>query len=179
MPFRLSSSSAQYNPAVMKQIALEFKSGINLNTNKGRRIYVSRRKAQRRKIINETEVEILMREFDFEVINFEDHSLDEQISIMHHTDILVSMHGAGLTNLIFCKPCTSVLEISLKNQTMDKCYFNLANAMDLKYYYQFCESNNDITDYHNSDLIVSLEDLKINLILMTKKILHGNNYTVN
>ena len=169
LPSRLAPSSAQYNPQAMKQIAMKLKEAVTLDIKKGRRIYVSRQKATIRKIVNEVDVVKLVKEFDFEVINFEDYNLDEQISIMHHSEILVSIHGAGLTNMIFCKPNTSVLEISLKNQTMDKCYFNLANAMDLQYYYQFCESNNNSNDYHNSNLLVDMIQLRKNLELITKK----------
>ncbi len=167
LPFRLAPSSAQYNPAAMKQMVHKLKTGVNLDFEMGNKIYVTRTKAKKRKIVNEVDVIILMKELDFKVIDFEDYNLDEQISIMHHTQILVSMHGAGLTNMIFCNPHASVLEISLQNQIMDKCYFNLANAMELKYYYQFCESDIDSNDYQNNDLIVDLELLKKTLFKVT------------
>lgn len=170
LPFRLSPSSAQYNPEVLKQLVLQLKAGTSLEMQKGERIYVTRAKANKRKIINEQDVLDKVKSFGFDVIDFEDYNLDEQISIMHNAKILVSMHGAGLTNLIFCKSGSGVLELSLKNQVMDKCYFNLANAMDLIYYYQFCESDNNLNDYHNADILVDTNKLEINLDKMISKI---------
>jgi capsular polysaccharide biosynthesis protein len=170
LPFRLAPSSAQYNPTVLKQIVSKLKSGVVLDINKGERIYVTRAKAQKRKIINESEVLLIMKALGFVVIYFEDYNLDEQISIMHHTKILVSMHGAGLTNIMFCNSGVSVFELILKNQIMDKCYFNLSNAMDLKYYYQFCESDNDLNDYHSADIFVDLNELEENLQKIISKI---------
>ena len=170
LPFRLAPSSAQYNPEVLKLLALQLKSGVNLNEGKGDRIYVTRAKANRRKIVNEQDVLGKVKSLGFYVIDFEDYNLDEQISIMHNAKILVSIHGAGLTNMIFCKSGSGVLELSLKNQVMDKCYFNLANAMDLKYYYQFCESDNDLNDYHSADIFVDSNELEKNLNKMISKI---------
>ena len=141
-----------------------------MDINKGERIYVTRAKAQKRKIINEAEVLLIMKALGFVVIYFEDYNLDEQISIMHHTKILVSMHGARLTNIMFCNSGVSVLELILKNQIMDKCFFNLANAMDLKYYYQFCESDNDLNDYHTADIFVDSNELEKNLHKIISKI---------
>lgn len=174
LPFRLAPYSAHYNPTIMKKLSAKLKAIVSLNVDKGKRIYISRKRTNTRRIINEDEVIDLLKEFNFLVLEFEDYTLDEQISIMHHTDILVSIHGAGLTNMIFCKPETIILELSLKNQIMDKCYFNLANAMDLKYYYQFCESNNDKDSYAVADLFVEIADFRRNILLITANPeLHG------
>ena len=163
LPFRLAPSSAQYNPEVLKLLALQLKAGVSLEDGKGDKIYVTRAKAEKRKIVNEQDVLDKVKSLGFYVVDFEDYNLDEQISIMHNAKILVSIHGAGLTNMIFCQSGSSVLELSLKNQVMDKCFFNLANAMDLKYYYQFCESDNDFNDYHTADIFVDSNKLEKNL----------------
>lgn len=164
IPFRFAPYSAQYNPTIMKSLSNKLKSSVNLNYNKGNRIYISRQRAQNRKVINEIDVIKMLKEFDFQILEFEEFTLDEQISIMHHTDILVSIHGAGLTNMIFCKPETNILELSLKNQGMDKCYFNLANCMDLNYYYQFCESPNTKLSYSQADILIDSQVLKKNIL---------------
>lgn len=169
LPNRLAPYSAHYNPLVMQQMILLLKVNLKLDINKGKRIFISRRRPGKRKLINEADVIILMKEFEFQVLEFEDYNFDAQVSIMHYTDILVSIHGGGLTNMIFCKPGTKILELSLKNQVMDKCYYNLASAMDLKYYYQFCDPENEMDNYSEADIIVSIPDLRNNLLLMTAK----------
>jgi len=167
LPYRLAPYSAHYDPLVMQQMALIMKANLKLDINRGKRVFISRRQAANRKLINEADVIILMKEFEFQVLEFEDYNFDAQVSMMHYTDILVSIHGGGLTNMIFCKPGTKILELSLKNQVMDKCYYNLANAMDLKYYYQFCDPENDVDAYFDANIIVSIPDLRNNLLLMT------------
>ena len=163
LPNRLAPYPAHYNPTVMKRLSSLLSISSKKDVNKGRRIYISRVNASKRKIQNESEVITLMKEFNFCILELESFTLDDQISIMQHTDILVSIHGAGLTNIIFCKPGTNVLELSLQNEIMDKCYFNLANAMDLNYYYQFCHSSDTSANYHTSNLIVNVQLLRENL----------------
>jgi capsular polysaccharide biosynthesis protein len=151
----------------MKHMVELLKCSLSGDFNKGNRIYVSRRHAAKRRIKNEETVLEVLKAFGFYILETEDLSLEEQISIMNHVDIFVSAHGAGLTNMIFCKKGTKIFELCLKNQILDKCYFNLANAMDLQYYYQFCESADSSEDYHTSDLIVDIQELKHNLVQLT------------
>lgn len=163
LPNRLAPYSAHYNPSVMKHLVALLKLSVVKGINKGDRIYVSRRRAAKRRIKNEEAVIEVLKVFGFDILETEDLSLDEQISIMHHADIFVSPHGAGLTNMIFCKEGAKIFELCLQNQTLDKCYFNLANAMDLRYYYQFCESADLTENYYTSDLVVDIQELKNNL----------------
>jgi capsular polysaccharide biosynthesis protein len=167
LPDRLAPYTAQYNPAVMKEISDLLKSKVDLSKTWGPKIYLSRRKATQRKLINEEEVINLLKEYEFSILELEQYSLDQQISLMHNAEIFVSMHGAGLTNMIFCKPGTKVLELCLENQVMDKCYFNLANAMKAKYYYQFCKAGNNSDSYLEADLSVSIKEFIKNIQLLT------------
>ena len=167
LPNRLAPFSAHYNPPIMKSLVALLKRSLVNEVNKGNRIYLSRRQASKRKIINEEAVIEVLKAFGFYILETEDLSLDDQISIMLHADIFVSAHGAGLTNMIFCKEGTKIFEFCLKNKILDKCYFNLANAMDLSYYYQFCESADSTDDYHTSDLVVDIQELKHNLFQLT------------
>jgi hypothetical protein len=45
-------------------------------------------------------------------IYFEEMNFLQQVTNFYQTDILVTMHGAGMTNLIFMKPCSIVIEIT-------------------------------------------------------------------
>lgn len=163
LPNRLAPYSAQYNPSIMRRLAQLLKDPVNLNVNFGSRLYVSRKNATRRKVVNEDDVMLTLSHFGFKTVLLEDLCLDEQIAIMHNASAVVSIHGAGLTNIIFCQPGTNVLELCLENQTLDKCFFNLANAMDLNYYYQFCKSTKKPHNYFSSDLVVDLVDLVKNI----------------
>ncbi len=67
-----------------------------------RLIYISRNKAQRRKLLNENELVSALEKKGFELINLEDLSVAEQIQLMSETQLVCAPHGAGLANLIFC-----------------------------------------------------------------------------
>jgi capsular polysaccharide biosynthesis protein len=44
-------------------------------------------------------------------LDFADYTWEEQIRIVRHTDLLVGVHGAGLTQLIYLNDNSTVLEI--------------------------------------------------------------------
>ena len=45
------------------------------------------------------------------VIHFENMTFAEQVSSLRFTRVLVSMHGAGLSNIIFLQPGSTVIEL--------------------------------------------------------------------
>ena len=135
------ADSGNYNDEIMqdiRKIYLDYLSRHkNFNDNTGKYIYVSRKKATRRKIINELEVEILLKEFNFQTIYFEDFNFWEQVNIAKNAKILVAQHGAALTNMLFMNENTSVFEIKANNDMTNHCYFSLASSLGIKYYYKF------------------------------------------
>ena len=77
-----------------------------------RRIFVSRAKATRRRLLNEEEIWQILAPAGFERVIMEDLSLWEQVELMAETAVLFAIHGAGLTNMMFCAPGTHVVEIA-------------------------------------------------------------------
>ena len=118
------------------------------------RIYISRSKASRRFLINEKDVESLLKEYNFQIINMEDYSFREQINIAYNARLLVSMHGGALTHIHFMQQESSVLEFRKKNDSKNNCYFSLADAMKVNYYYQFCKCKEISVAANNFDLMV-------------------------
>jgi hypothetical protein len=76
-----------------------------------RRLYVSRRKAADRRIVNESEIKPLLEEHGLETVLCEDLSLAQQVRLFAKTTAIIGAHGAGLTNLIYCMPDSFVGEI--------------------------------------------------------------------
>ena len=77
-----------------------------------RRVYVSRRGAARRRLLNEDAVWALLAPHGFERVLMEELSFEAQVDLMRETRVLVAPHGAGLTNMVFCAPGTQVVEIA-------------------------------------------------------------------
>ena len=76
---------------------------------------------------------------------------------------MISNHGGGLTNILFMKSGSSVLELRQSGDSHNNCYFSLASALYLKYYYQLCHSENPDEDAHTADLIVDCRRLRKNI----------------
>jgi len=75
------------------------------------RLYVSRRKAADRRIVNESEIKPLLEDHGIETVLCEDLSLAQQVRLFAKTTTIIGAHGAGLTNLIYCMPDSFVGEI--------------------------------------------------------------------
>ncbi len=66
-----------------------------------RRIFLTRSPVRERNLSNYDEIERLVRERDFEVIDTDGMSLREQAQLFRECRYLIGIHGAGLTNVIF------------------------------------------------------------------------------
>ena len=136
-----------------------------------RRIYVSRKKANRRKIVNEEEVEIYLKNEGFESICFEDYSIFDQVFLMQNVDVLVSMHGAGLTNTLFMQPKSSLLELTplLENRKLFRFpFWRISSILEINYYVQFCKTIDEgESDYYSRNIYVNIIEFKknVNIIL--------------
>jgi Glycosyltransferase 61 len=97
-----------------------------------RRIYISRALATKRRLLNEPELIEVLRSLGFVSITTENLSVAEQARLFENADVVVAPHGAGLTNILFMRPGTLVLELIpiLKPKT---CYYSLASAMGVRY----------------------------------------------
>lgn len=155
--------SGHYDPMLIKEVRSIFKSSTNRCKDAPELIYLYR-EGHKRKIVNNDLVNLTFKNFGFEIKSFESVSLAEQIGYMSNAKVLASVHGAGLTNMLFVPENTKILELSKENEVMDKCYFNLASALDLDYWYLFCKAENDHDSYVNCNLIVDIQKLKNTLI---------------
>ncbi len=142
----------------------------NININLGERLYISRRKATRKKINNEEEIENILVKYNFKIINNEEYDFLQQVAIFSNAKYLISIHGAGLTNMIFMKENAHIFEFH-KKKTNEKdihslAYWYLADGLGHYYYHQICDPTNKDDNYFNADLIVDLDLLEKNLKLM-------------
>jgi hypothetical protein len=96
------------------QIAGQLKAALGHGQLPGRpRIYVSRGKAASRRVLNESEIEPLLKRHDFQVVLMEDIPFKQQVEICAKANVLIGPHGAGLTNLLYCAPNSKIGEIAV------------------------------------------------------------------
>lgn len=124
------------HPGYLTQWAADF-SRILLTPNGSRpadqKIYISRRQARWRRVVNESEVTEYLQSQGFRIITMETLSLVEQITLMQSAKQIIGLHGAGLTNLIFCQPNTQVVEIFPRHSVLPY-FWVIANQLQLTHY---------------------------------------------
>lgn len=168
-----TAESGNYNKVVINQLRDLFLSRLP-ESKPYRRIYISRKKAKKRKVANEAEVASLLETFNFEIHYFEDYSFDQQIAICSESTSLIGLHGAGLTNMLFMRAGTQVLELRNENDCENNCYFSMASDLNIAYYYQLSKGDND--DTHTVNVNVDLSELKANIESMLTR-LHNSAVT--
>jgi capsular polysaccharide biosynthesis protein len=119
----------------------------------GRRIYVSRKQARVRRVLNESEIEPVLARHGFEIMVMESMPLDKQISLMAQTSVLAGPHGGGLTNMIFLPPGTPVIELR-REIGPPACYRNLAVAVGHPWHVLVCKPEDESSHPHAGDIIV-------------------------
>ena len=97
-----------------------------------RKIFISRSKAPKRRILNEDELVGFLESLGYERVWLEDFSIRETASIMAEAKAVIGPHGAGMTNLIFASPGTKALEL-FSSRLTSSCW-KLANQNNLNYY---------------------------------------------
>ncbi|WP_019505379.1 tetratricopeptide repeat protein [Pleurocapsa sp. PCC 7319] len=126
--------------------------------NKSNRIYISRKNASYRKVINENQLINLLNNFGFKTFYLESMSFLEQVDLFSKAEIIVAPHGAGLTNLIFCSLGTKIIEIFSKDYTPSM-YQIISSYYTLNYYCIIAEGiENAKSKYKARD-----QHLKVNL----------------
>jgi len=138
-------------------------------TNRIERLYVSRKLAGRRAIINEDEIIAIIEKHNFDIFYPENHSFLEQVAIFSGAKYLVGTHGSGLTNMLFMGPGTSLLELH-KNKTNEldhpsPLFWYMAEALGIKYYHQLCDTHGR-EDYFEGDYIINAHTFEENLVKM-------------
>ena len=99
-----------------------------------RRIYISRARCGTRRVLNEDELMMALEPHGFTRVFPEDLSFTAQIQLFNEASIVIAPHGAALTNLVFCREGTRVVEL-FSPHYVNVCYWALANHRRLAYGY--------------------------------------------
>lgn len=125
-------------PGIYSQLALNF---LRKQLNGGaveragrRRLYITRRQAGRRRVVNESELEPLLLSHGFEIVETEHLTFRQQIELFADAEIVIGPHGAGLSNLAFAPSGCRVLEFFAPTCLRWGFYY-LAAARAQKYWY--------------------------------------------
>ncbi len=127
------------------------------------KIYISRRDSQRRCLRNEAELEAVLEEHRVKPVLLEGRPLANQINMFSQCGLLVGLHGAGLTNMLWMPAGGEVIEIRRRGDAHNNCYYAMADALGHRYSYILAESIDPDLMNQNSDLILDSMDLRVTL----------------
>ena len=88
----------QYYHRILNMVRPEDRAG---STKHDRRLFITRSPRRLRFIENNAEIVHICQELGFEVLDFDELTLSEQIQAMGQARYLVGVHGAGLANMLF------------------------------------------------------------------------------
>lgn len=135
----------------------------NSNKKHKNKIYISRKNSIKRKLVNEDEIIPILKKNGFNILDFDELNFEKQLAYVLNSDVILSVHGASLTHMLWMKPGSKVLEIRAKNNINDNCYFTLASDLNHNYYYFVAEKTNKIKSNHLSDLFVNKDSFELEL----------------
>jgi capsular polysaccharide biosynthesis protein len=100
--------------------------------NPTRRIYVERGSARRRRVVNEDEVLTTLSGHGFESVTMDHMTIGEQAAIFASAEIIVAVHGAALTNVVFATPGARLIELLPANHA-HAFFWHLAQRVEVAY----------------------------------------------
>ena len=129
-----SGSPAWMSPQACAFLRRHFLPQSGQSTPPHRKLYISRQQTATRRVINEIEVSQFLAGYGFETVTLESLSVLEQAQLLSEAAIAISPHGSGLTNVLFCQPGATVIELFSPSYVYP-CYWYLADLLNLNYYY--------------------------------------------
>ncbi|MGC8765417.1 MAG: glycosyltransferase family 61 protein [Brevinematia bacterium] len=156
------SPTGNYRNLLVKNIRKRFHITWPVVREEKIRLYISREKANTRKLKNEKELFEILKKYNFIKICMEDLSFEEQYRLASKAEMLIGLHGAGLTHMLWMKENSKVMEIRAEGDNKNNCYFALASALGLQYYYFLAKKVDK--DY----FLIDLDSFEQNLLTMVE-----------
>jgi capsular polysaccharide biosynthesis protein len=113
-----------------------------------------------RKIVNEDELLNYLATLNCRIINPERLTVSEQASIFAGADVIIGPHGAGFTNIVFCKPSTMVIDL-FSPEWINPCYWVISEHLNLKYGYLIGERLKQKETYKRANILIDINKLKV------------------
>lgn len=98
----------------------------------GEKLYITRENAERRRVVNEDELWAKLEARGFVKLRLEELSWREQVAAISGAKVLVSAHGAGLANVVFCREGARVVEF-FNRSYVNPCFERWARLVGTDY----------------------------------------------
>lgn len=164
---RKTSLSGNYNEPLIRRVATRLTDGLPYRDGPAgmrNNVYISRAQVGIRRVLNENEMTPVLTAAGVTSHLFENLSFAQQVTTMRGADILVAPHGAGLSNMLFMKPGSLIVEIFAAGAPINPCYYALANALGHRYRYVLGMPEFEGQRFQVGNIIVPLDALERALI---------------
>lgn len=97
-------------------------------------VYLQRGENNRfgRNLIGEDKIIPLLKKIGFEIYNPIHYSIKEQAEIISNAKCVVSIHGAAMSNIVYCKENTLIIELK-SPFNLPNCFSNISRNFGLRY----------------------------------------------
>ena len=106
-------------------------------------------------MINAEEIEYELRTLGFECFDLEGMHFSLQVEIFSQADIVIGAHGAGLSNILFCRRGTAIIEFIPEGGNVRNFFWLLAEKVQLKYFFLRAS-----TGTYDSSIAIDTRDLR-------------------
>lgn len=123
-----------------------------------RLLYITRRDALTRRVLNECELLDRMSGYDVETVELEGMSITGQAELFANARLIVAPHGAGIANAVFCPKDSTLIEFMPETYN-NPCFEILAGLRSLRYFRIASRSASPVTH----DQYVNIADIEATL----------------
>jgi capsular polysaccharide biosynthesis protein len=125
-------------------------------------IYLSRKDSSMRVVANEDQLTAMLEQYNFETFVLSELSFEQKINLFAGADIIISATGAGMTNMVFCRKGTRIVELFNEGFVVGP-FYDMAPKLELDYHYIIFETNSrakNLKQGQKEDLVVDLEKVR-------------------
>lgn len=152
-------SHGVFSPLTFKAMVNKIRDGLDLSPVGIRKLYI-RRNSKVRVLDNADEIEALLVQQGFKVVEPEKLSFTQQVKLFSEADIVVGATGAAMANLLFCRPESIIVIMMALHEKMPYRYWqNIAAAVGNNVTYVLGRiTDSDLYGIH-ANFIIEIEDL--------------------
>lgn len=155
-----SRGLAMYEPVIRDMVKWLFqKNNIQENSNPTKNIFITRKSAKYRRLINEPEIIDYLSSKGFEIVTLENLSVKEQMQLFADAKNVIGTQGAGMANMIYSTHGKMLMTI-IHEEHPDDAYYNQTNVNNTLCYYFQCKGVGNFDYKNNDDIIVDMDKFK-------------------
>jgi len=121
------------SPYLLRKVGQRLRENLPQDTRQfdAPRIYISRKDATRRRVVNEDKVMAALAPYHFQQFVLSELSFAQQIQLFSQAKMVIGPHGAGLANLLFSDKAL-LIELFEPNY-INTCFYRMSQSLDFPY----------------------------------------------